>query len=123
MREWDKSDCVLNEIHILNTIEHPFIISMVDQIDTQTHNHLILDFCLGGDLFYLLSQFTRFPEKVARFYMCEIILALEYLHSMNIFYRDLKPTNVLLDHEGHIKLTDFGLSLPFFMDDSVSTTF
>ncbi|CAI2375723.1 unnamed protein product [Moneuplotes crassus] len=123
INKWKKSDCLANEIKILNEVNNPFVIKMIDQVQTKTHTHLILEFCLGGDLFYLLSQFQKFPEKVARFYLCEIIIALEHLHSLDIFYRDLKPTNVLLDEEGHIKLTDFGLSLPSFPEGSVSTTF
>ena len=64
----------------------------------------------GGELFYHLKNMKKFPEKVACFYAGEILLGLEYLHSHNIIYRDLKPENILLDSEGHIKITDFGLS-------------
>lgn len=53
-----------------------------------------------------------FPEHVARFYITEVILALEFLHKHDIIYRDLKPENILLDREGHIKLTDFGTCMP-----------
>lgn len=65
----------------------------------------------------------KFKEEIARFYIVEIILAIEYLHSINVLYRDLKPENILIAHDGHIKLADFGLSLPFFTDDSVSFMF
>ena len=71
----------------------------------------------------MISKQTKLSEKLAKFYIIEIILAIEYLHSMNILYRDLKPTNVLIDAEGHIKLTDFGLSSPFFLENSTSTEF
>jgi serine/threonine protein kinase len=63
-----------------------------------------------GELFYLLRRNRKFPEEVAKFYAAEILMAIEYLHSRNIIYRDLKPENILLDQEGHIKITDFGLS-------------
>ena len=69
-----------------------------------------MDFCPGGELFYHLHNLGRLTEEQSRFYISEILLGLEYLHSHNIVYRDLKPENVLLDLDGHIKLTDFGLS-------------
>lgn len=69
-----------------------------------------MDFLNGGELFYHLRREQRFNEDRIRFYAAEIILALEYLHSRGIIYRDLKPENILLDSDGHIKLTDFGLS-------------
>ena len=64
----------------------------------------------GGELFFHLHKERRFTEKKALFYICEIILGLEHLHRNKIIYRDLKPENILMDSEGHIKLTDFGLS-------------
>jgi serine/threonine protein kinase len=81
-----------------------------------------MDFCNGGELFYHLRRDIKFSEKRACFYAAEIIIALETLHSngiiyrysnntiINIYYRDLKPENILLDKDGHLKLTDFGLS-------------
>lgn len=69
-----------------------------------------MDFVNGGELFYHLSNSGRFKEDRARFYVAEIILALSYLHEEGIVYRDLKPENILIDAEGHVKLTDFGLS-------------
>lgn len=69
-----------------------------------------MDFLNGGELFYHLRREGRFNEPRTVFYAAEILLALECLHKNNIIYRDLKPENVLLDSDGHIKLTDFGLS-------------
>ena len=60
--------------------------------------------------FLHLTHRKALSEDIARFYMAEVVLALEYLHSKNIIYRDLKPENVLLDERGHIKLADFGVS-------------
>ena len=76
---------------------------------TPTSLHLVLDFCSGGELFFHLSRFGKFPEHVARFYTAELVLAVEFLHQKGVAYRDLKPENVLLDAAGHIKLGDFGL--------------
>ena len=73
--------------------------------------YLIMEFVNGGELFYHLRQCKGgFDETRARFYAAEIVCALEYLHEKGVVYRDLKPENVLIDNEGHIRLTDFGLS-------------
>ena len=70
----------------------------------------MFDFIVGGELFQHLKNVEYFPEERAKFYAAEILLALEFLHKKHIIYRDLKPENVLLDAEGHIKITDFGLA-------------
>uniref|UniRef100_A0A8K9V214 non-specific serine/threonine protein kinase n=1 Tax=Oncorhynchus mykiss TaxID=8022 RepID=A0A8K9V214_ONCMY len=77
---------------------------------TEGKLYLILDFLRGGDLFTRLSKEVMFTEEDVKFYLAELALALDHLHSLGIIYRDLKPENILLDEEGHIKLTDFGLS-------------
>lgn len=65
---------------------------------------------IGGELFFHLRKNKKFSEERTRYYAAELICALEYLHSKSIIYRDLKPENILLDENGHVKLTDFGLS-------------
>lgn len=82
-----------------------------------------MDFCPGGELFYHLHNLGRFTEEQARFYISEILLGLEYLHSKDIAYRDLKPENILLDLDGHIKITDFGLSKEGISTNDQSTSF
>ena len=72
--------------------------------------YFVMDFLNGGELFYHLRREINFSEKRTKFYAAEIVLALECLHKNGVIYRDLKPENVLLDSDGHIKLTDFGLS-------------
>ncbi|KAI8607418.1 kinase-like domain-containing protein, partial [Chytriomyces sp. MP71] len=74
------------------------------------HLYLILEYIPGGDMFSHIRKHVRFQESIARFYTCEIILALEYIHSKNVIYRDLKPENILLDPRGHIKIADFGFA-------------
>lgn len=71
---------------------------------------MVMDFLNGGELFYHLRREQRFTEDRIKFYAAEIILGLEELHRAGIIYRDLKPENILLDDEGHVRLTDFGLS-------------
>lgn len=80
-----------------------------------------MDFLRGGDLYLHLRAARRFSEERTKFYAAEIALALEYLHRKDIIYRDLKPENILLDDEGHICLTDFGLS-KFVGNNSKATT-
>ena len=65
---------------------------------------------IGGELFFHLRRAFRFSEDKAKFYCAELVLALEYIHKKNILYRDLKPENILVGSDGHIKITDFGLS-------------
>lgn len=72
--------------------------------------YLIMEFINGGELFWHLKKSVRFNEARAKFYMAELVLALEYLHLNGTVYRDVKPENILIDGEGHIRLTDFGLS-------------
>mmetsp|Transcript_5741 Transcript_5741/g.3297 ORF Transcript_5741/g.3297 Transcript_5741/m.3297 type:complete len:105 (+) Transcript_5741:271-585(+) len=71
---------------------------------------MVLEFVSGGEIFSRLRKEGRFANDVALFYVTEIICALDYLHSFNIAYRDLKPENLLIDKEGHIKITDFGFA-------------
>ena len=71
---------------------------------------MVMEFMKGGDFANILEGVGYFDEEVARYYLAQIILALEYLHANGIIHRDLKPDNILVDSEGHIKLIDFGLS-------------
>lgn len=98
------------ERSVLGYVRHPFIVSMNMAFQSKDKLFFVLDYCAGGELFFHLGKEGRFPEPRARFYSAEIILAISYVHSLDIIYRDLKPENVLLDAEGHIRLTDFGLS-------------
>jgi len=71
---------------------------------------MLLDYACGGELFTLLRREGRFSNDVALFFASEIVLAFDYLHGMDIAYRDLKPENLLIDKEGHVKITDFGFA-------------
>ncbi|KAI7813672.1 putative ribosomal protein S6 kinase alpha-1, partial [Triplophysa rosa] len=98
------------ERDILVEVNHPFIVKLHYAFQTEGKLYLILDFLRGGDLFTRLSKEVMFTEEDVKFYLAELALALDHLHGLGIIYRDLKPENILLDVEGHIKLTDFGLS-------------
>ncbi|XP_046949103.1 ribosomal protein S6 kinase alpha-2 isoform X3 [Lynx rufus] len=98
------------ERDILAEVNHPFIVKLHYAFQTEGKLYLILDFLRGGDLFSRLSKEVMFTEEDVKFYLAELALALDHLHGLGIIYRDLKPENILLDEEGHIKITDFGLS-------------
>jgi len=105
-----KLERAIAEKRLLARLSHPFVVSLHWAFQTQGHLFMVLDYCAGGELFYHLQRRGSFDEPDSRFYICEILLGLEYLHCQGILYRDLKPENCLLDAEGHLRLTDFGLS-------------
>ncbi|XP_063682792.1 cAMP-dependent protein kinase catalytic subunit PRKX-like isoform X1 [Bolinopsis microptera] len=101
---------VKNEKEILLQVSHPFIIKLHAVHKDKAHVFMVLEYSPGGELFTYLRAAGRFPTRTGLFYAAEIVSALDYLHSLNIVYRDLKPENLLLDTEGHIKITDFGFA-------------
>jgi serine/threonine protein kinase len=100
----------LTERNVLSVSNHPFIVSLQYAFQTEDRLFLVMEYCPGGDLSDYLETEEYFSEDRARLYICEIILAIEDLHSRGIIFRDLKPDNIVLDRFGHCKLTDFGLS-------------
>ncbi|XP_053126599.1 ribosomal protein S6 kinase alpha-5 isoform X6 [Hemicordylus capensis] len=98
--------------------QSPFLVTLHYAFQTDTKLHLILDYINGGELFTHLSQRERFTEDEVRIYIGEIVLALEHLHKLGIIYRDIKLENILLDSDGHVVLTDFGLSKEFVSDEN-----
>jgi len=98
------------ERSVLEAVSHPFIVTLHYAFQTPKKLYMVLEFCPGGELFYHLSRAGRFSEGRALFYTAETTSAIAYLHSLRIIYRDLKPENLLLDADGHCKITDFGLS-------------
>ncbi|XP_010502765.1 PREDICTED: serine/threonine-protein kinase D6PKL3 [Camelina sativa] len=101
------------EREILQSLDHPFLPTLYSHFETENHSCLVMEFCPGGDLHSLRQKQPGkyFPENAARFYVAEVLLAMEYLHMLGIIYRDLKPENVLVREDGHIMLSDFDLSL------------
>ncbi|KAM8895113.1 ribosomal protein S6 kinase alpha-2-like isoform 3-T3 [Spinachia spinachia] len=111
------------ERDILAEVNHPFIVKLHYAFQTEGKLYLILDFLRGGDLFTRLSKEVMFTEDDVKFYLAELALALDHLHSLGIIYRDLKPENILLDEEGNIKITDFGLSKEAIDNDKRAYSF
>ncbi len=99
-----------SEREILEKISHPFIIKLIFAFQNPKKLFIVTEYMCGGEIFYHLRKEEKFQEERTRLYIAEIVLALEHLHINGIIYRDLKPENILLDRDGHIKLTDFGLS-------------
>lgn len=99
-----------NERYILGSVSHPFIVKLWGTFQSESHVFLVMDYIPGGELFRQIRTKKGFSEEHAKFYAAEVMLALEYLHTRDIAYRDLKPENILIDHQGHIKLTDFGFA-------------
>jgi len=109
------------EKSILQKIQHPFIVQLHFAFQTKDKLYMILDYINGGELFFHLKKEARFQENRVRFYAAEITCAIAHLHSLGIVYRDLKPENILLSAEGHITITDFGLSKQIKQDEGTHT--
>lgn len=94
-----------------NVNRHPFVVKLFYAFQDHARLYLILEYAQGGELFHHLAMERTFSEEVSAFYMAELVIALDHLHrNLGVVYRDLKPENCLLDAEGHLLLTDFGLS-------------
>lgn len=113
----------MTERAVISEIDHPFIVSLHFAFQSDTRLYLVTDFFNGGELFWHLKHSQYFTESRARFYAAEIVLALECLHDNGIVYRDMKPENLLLDADGHIRLTDFGLSKDSLKGETLTHTF
>ena len=94
----------------LEKLKHPFIVKLNYAFQDFKNLYFITEFLQGGELFYHLRKKSGFKEKAVKFYMSQVLLALEFMHDNNYIYRDLKPENIMIDKQGNIKLTDFGLS-------------
>ena len=101
------------ERDILAEADNEWVVKLYYSFQDEKFLYLVMDYIPGGDLMSLLIKFEIFPEDLARFYIAELVLAIESVHNMGFVHRDIKPDNVLIDHDGHIKLTDFGLCTGF----------
>lgn len=110
-----------SEKNILMKIQHPFIVNLNYAFQTKDKLYMILDYINGGELFFHLKKEGRFAEARVKLYAAEIAAALDHLHNLDIVYRDLKPENILLDSEGHICITDFGLSKQIEKSEGTTT--
>lgn len=108
--ERNEVECTVEEKNILMRLNNPFLLNLHFLFQTSEKLYFITDYVNGGELFYYLQKEKKFPEEHVRFYVAEIVLGLEYLHQNGVIFKDLKPENILLTHDGHIVLTEFGIS-------------
>lgn len=100
----------MTERNLLANLTSHFTVQMEFAFQTEDKLYFVMEFIGGGELLFHIRQRGSFTEEMIRFFAAEIVLALEMLHSKGVVYRDLKPENLLLDEDGHIKVSDFGLS-------------
>jgi len=110
IKKYQQTKHTKEERKIMEKIDYPFINKLYYAFQTKKSLFMITEFMAGGEMFHHLHECGHFDENRTRFYIAELVLAIDHLHKNNILYRDLKPENILLDEIGHIKLTDFGLS-------------
>ena len=100
-----------NERDLMVKLNNPFIINIKFAFQDESKLYIVSEFMQGGDMFYHIHHSTiNMTEETVKFYIIELILGIEFLHKNNVIFRDLKPENILMDAEGHIKISDFGLS-------------
>ena len=111
------------EKRILMNFDHPFIVKVHSAFQSPRKLYLVMEYCRFKDLGQYLTKFEKMPEYQARILIAEVVLAVEELHRRNIIHRDIKPDNILIDEDGHIKITDFGLSKDNIGKHQLTSTF
>jgi serine/threonine protein kinase len=101
---------IRSEKHILLQVAYPFVVNLYGTFQDETNLYMVFEFVCGGEFFTLLRNEDKLPNDQTRFYATEIVLTLSFLHNLSIVYRDLKPENLLIDKDGHLKITDFGFA-------------
>ena len=119
----DELEHTMTENAILQGTKHPFLTGLHCSFQTPDLLVFVMEYVSGGELFFHLSREKQFTEERAKFYTAQITMAITYLHDRGVIYRDLKLENLLLDHRGNIKITDFGLCKEEINFGDSTTTF
>jgi serine/threonine protein kinase len=113
MLKKDQLAHVRAERDVLAESNSPWVVQLYYSFQDPAYLYLIMEFLPGGDLMTMLIKYDTFSEDVTRFYIAECVLAIEAVHKLGFIHRDIKPDNILIDKDGHVKLSDFGLSTGF----------
>jgi serine/threonine protein kinase len=118
-----KSEKSINsEREFLSKLNHPFIVNMHYAFQDKENLYLVMDMLSGGDLRYHVSRYRKFSEEQTRFFISNMVYALKYIHENNVIHRDLKPENLVLDENGYLRITDFGIAKENKPDNSSETS-
>ena len=118
-----KSEKSINsEREFLSKLNHPFIVNMHYAFQDKENLYLVMDMLSGGDLRYHVSRYRKFSEEQTRFFIANMIYALQYIHEHNVIHRDIKPENLVLDEKGYVRITDFGIAKENMPDNSSETS-
>jgi len=113
---------VINERQLLSELRHPFLVNMLYAFQDRENLYLVMDLMKGGDLRYHIGRQRRFTEEQTKFFVCCILIGLEYLHMNGIIHRDIKPENLVLDNKGYVRITDLGIARVWRPDNSSDTS-
>ena len=113
---------IIGERNLLSNLNHPFIVNMYFAFQDFYNLYLVMDLLTGGDLRYHIAYKRIFSEEETKFFISNMILALEYIHSKNIIHRDIKPENLVLENNGYLRITDFGVAKINEKDNSSETS-
>lgn len=103
-------DSVLNERIILSELKNQFLVNMYFAYQDRENLYLCMDLLTGGDLRYHVNKRRRFSEEQTKFFVCCLLSAFDYIHKKNIIHRDIKPENIVIDNNGYLRVTDFGIA-------------
>ena len=113
---------IMSERNLLSNLHHPFIVNMYFAFQDFYNLYLVMDLLTGGDLRYHIAHKKTFTERETKFLIANMLLALKYIHSKNIIHRDIKPENLVLEKNGYVRITDFGVAKINEADNSSETS-